>query len=94
MVCVAIDDRVQRSASASRSLTLVTPVTPVAVVRKACLLSGSIDSPERLSEALLRSDDDESLIAGSRQELTKATREVADRDPAHQAAETYTSPTG
>jgi acyl transferase domain-containing protein len=94
MVCLAIDDHARRPASASRSLTLVTPVTPVAVIDEACRLPGGIDSPQRLWEALLRSDDDVSLIAARRAELTAVLRDVADGDTAYQAAETYTMPTG
>lgn len=94
MVCLAIDDRAQRPASASRPLTLVTPVTPVPGIDEACRLPGGIDSPQRLSEALLRSDGDELLIAARRAELTAVLREVADGDTAYHAAETHTMPTG
>jgi hypothetical protein len=43
---------------------------------------------------LLRSAGDALLVAGSRPELAEASREVADRDPADQAAETSTKPSG
>ena len=53
IISFAIDDREHRSASASCSFTVATPVTPVIVVGKANLLPGGIDSLERLLEALL-----------------------------------------
>jgi acyl transferase domain-containing protein len=96
MVSLAIDDRAQGSASASCSLTVATPITPVAVIGRASRLPARIDSPERLRQTLLRSGDlvteirrdrlRTALIAGSRPELTEAWREVADGDTPYQAA--------
>jgi acyl transferase domain-containing protein len=106
MVSLAIVDRVHRWASASYSLTVATPVTPVAVVGEACRVPGRIDAPEQLRGTLLRShgmitqtppdrrDADESLIAGSRPELTEALHEVADGDAPYHAVQAYTEPTG
>jgi hypothetical protein len=59
MVSLAIDGREHRLASVCCSLcsfTVATPVTPVAVIGKACRLPGGIDSPELLREALLSDD--------------------------------------